>query len=79
MKECFTVQTAEYAVSHGIIHEPAYNWWVVHVFQKRDHIISAVKQSNTIYLKRMHKFGIDVPKTVLEAIALGGNNSDTLW
>ena len=46
---------------------------------KRDCIISAVNQRNSEYLKRTHKFGIEVPKTVAEAIFLDENNDDNLW
>ena len=68
----------EYAVAQGINHGPYYSWWVVNVLRKRDRIISAVKQRNAKYLKRTNKFGIEVPKTVAEAIALDENNGDTL-
>ena len=47
--------------------------------RKRDRIISSVKQRTVKYLKRTHKFGIEVPNTVAEAIALDENNGDTLW
>ena len=33
--------------------------------RKRDHIVSAVKQR---YAKRSHKFGIEVPRTVKQAL-----------
>ena len=46
---------------------------------KRYHIILAVKQSNAKYIKCTHKFDIEVPKTVVEVIALDENNGDTLW
>ena len=49
------------------------------MLRKKDRIISAVKQSNARYIKRTHNFGIEVPKTVEEAIALDENNGDTLW
>ena len=78
MKECYPVETAEYAVDQGINHDPYYNWWVGHVLRKRYCIISAVKQSNAKYMKCTHKFFIEVPKTVQEAIALDGNNGNTL-
>ena len=38
-----------------------------------------MKQRNAKYLKHKHKFGIGVPKTVLEAIGLDESNGDTLW
>ena len=49
------------------------------MLHKRDHIISFVDKSNIKYLKRTNNFGIEVPKTVAEAIALDENNDNTLW
>ena len=49
------------------------------MLRKIDCIVSGVNQSNAKYLKRTHKFGIEVPNTVAEAIALDGNICDTLW
>jgi hypothetical protein len=40
LKESHLLETAEYAVTQGIDHEPAFNWWVPHVLKKRARIIS---------------------------------------
>jgi hypothetical protein len=66
-------------VTKGIDHEPAFDWWVPHVLKKRDWIILLVRKRTTRYLKRTHKFGIEVPKTVKEALALDRKNGNTLW
>ena len=66
VKESNPVQVAEYAVSRGLVDEPAFAWWVPFTLKKRDRIIAAV---NKRYHKRTHKFGIRVPKTVEEAYA----------
>jgi hypothetical protein len=79
LKESHPIETAEYAVTHGIDHEPAFNWWVKHFLKKRERIISLVKRRNARYLKRTHKFGIELPKTVQEALALDKKNGNTLW
>ncbi len=60
----------------GIDHESAFNWWVTHFLRKRDRIISLVRKQNPRYLKRTHKFGIELPKTVNEALEL---DSNTFW
>ena len=78
MKAWYPVETSEYTVAQGINDESDYNWWVVNVLRKRYHTISDVKQSNTKYTKRTHKFGIEVTKTIAEAIDLGKRNGDTL-
>ena len=57
-------------------HEPAFAWWVQKFLRKRDHIVSAVKQR---YAKRSHKFGIEVPKTVKQALEIDRENGNSLW
>jgi hypothetical protein len=47
--------------------------------KKRDQIISLVRRRTTRYLKRTLKFGIEIPKTVNEALALDHKNGNTLW
>jgi hypothetical protein len=49
------------------------------VLRKRDQIISLVRRRTTRYLKKTHKFGIEIPKTVKEALALDRKNGNTLW
>ena len=66
-KECYPVQTPEYAVTNDIDTEPVFNYWVPHTLKKRDSIISLVNKPQTRYLNKTHKFGIDMPKTVKEA------------
>jgi hypothetical protein len=63
----------------GIDHEPAFNWWVPHTLRKRDCIISLVRKRNPRYLKWTHKFGIELPKTVKEALDLDKKNGNTFW
>ena len=77
-KECYPIETAEYEVAQVINKKPVYNWWVGNVLRNRDAIILAVKQRNAKYLKRTHKFCIEVPKTVAEAISLDEKNGDNL-
>ncbi len=79
LKESHPIETAKYAKILGIDHEPAFNWWVPHVLRKRDRIISLVRKRNPCYLKRTHKFGIELPKTVKEALALDKKNGNTFW
>jgi hypothetical protein len=66
-------------MSQGIDHEPAFNWWVPHVLKKHDQIISLVCKWTTRHLKQIHKFGIEVPKTVKEALDLDRKSGNTLW
>jgi hypothetical protein len=79
LKDSHPLETTEYAVTQSIDHKPAFNWWVPHVLKKRDQIISLVRKRTTRYLKRTNNFGIEVPKTVKEALALDRKNVITLW
>ena len=71
------MQTAEYAKAIRIDHEPAFNWSVTHVLQKRERIISLVRKRETRYVKRTHRYGIEVPKTVKQAYELDRINGNT--
>jgi hypothetical protein len=79
LKESHPIETAKYAEILGIDHEPAFNWWVPHVLRKRDRIISLISKWNPCYLKRTHKFGIELPKTIKEALELDKKNGNTFW
>jgi hypothetical protein len=79
LKEAYPAAVAEYVAAQGIDNEPAFNWWVHHVLCKREHIIALVKKWSTRFLKKTHKFGIEVPRSVAEAYALDKKNGNTLW
>jgi hypothetical protein len=79
LKESHPLQVAEFAYMAGIAGEPAYNWWVGWVIKKRDRIISLVKRRSARYLKRNHKFGIELPKTVEEALEIDRRTNTTFW
>ncbi len=78
VKESYPLQMAEYAIAMGVDHEPSFNWWVPHTLRKRDSIIALVKKRSARYLKRTHKFGIECPKTVEDALELDKRNGNTM-
>ena len=47
--------------------------------KKRLRIIYIVKNRNASYLKKTHKFGIEVPKYVAQTYVLDKKNVNTLW
>ncbi len=49
------------------------------MLRKREHIIELVKKWSTRLLKKTHKFGIEVPRSVAEAYALDKKNGNTFW
>ena len=73
-KRLVPVQVAEYAVKNIISEEPAFTWWVKFVLPKRDHIILKTQR----YWIKTHKYGIQVPNTVYEAILIDKYKGDTL-
>jgi hypothetical protein len=76
MKHSYPVGVAEYEISDRIADEPAF-WRRVHnTVKRRDRIIAkeALK-----YWQRTHKYGIRIPKTVKEAIAIDNENGNNLW
>ncbi len=73
------LQIADYSVAMGVDHEPSFNWWVPHTLRKCDAIIALVKKCSTRYLKHTHKFGIECPKTVEDALELDKHNGNTTW
>jgi hypothetical protein len=77
LQESHPIETAKYAKILSIDHEPAFNWWVPHVLRKRERIISLVRKWNPCYLKQTHKFSIELPKTVNEALELDEKNGNT--
>ena len=76
LKESNPVEVAEYAVSQNIATEPAFAWWVPFTLKKTARIVAAV---NKRYLLRTHKFGIVIPKSVEEALAIDKATNTSFW
>jgi hypothetical protein len=76
MKQSFPIETAQYARDHELLKEPAFDWWARHVLKKSLTVLSKIKSK---YWERTHKYGIRIPKTVKEAIAIDKENGDTQW
>ena len=77
IKNAYPIELAEYAVTHKINKEPAFNWWVAKVLRKRDRLINKMKTRKM--KKPSMKFGIEVPTTFEEAVELDRKNGNTLW
>ena len=56
--------------------DPDFKWWVRDVLRRRNRTIAKVKAK---YWRTTHKFGIRVPKSVDEALAIDKENRNTLW
>ena len=76
VKESYPVQVAEYAVLAHISEEPAFTWWASSVLKKRNRII--VKTMSKYWLQT-HKFGIEIPKSVIQVRQIDAKCGNTLW
>ena len=76
LKDSYPVQVAEYAASNRIADQSALKWRVPTVLRKRNRIVSKVKSR---YWKMTHKFGVRVPKTVQEALAIDEETGTDFW
>ena len=77
MKEAYPLQTAEYAVTNQLECRLALACWVGYTLWHTTQIIKAVK--NKHYHRRTHKFGIELRKTVCEALEIYHNTGTTFW
>lgn len=76
LKESNPVEVAEYAIANKIADEPAFNWWAKEALRRRDRIIKKVKSR---YWSRSHKYGVEIPKSVKQALALDARSGTTHW
>jgi len=76
LKESNPIEVAEYAVAQDIAHQPAFAWWVPFTLKKRKSIICAVKAR---FLKKTHKFGIEIPQKVSDAKRIDDANGNRYW
>jgi hypothetical protein len=76
LKELNPIEVAEYAVANKIVEEPAFAWWVRHALRVRDRAIKKVKSK---YWKRSHKYSIELPHSVREALRINKETGTTFW
>ena len=76
MKDSFPVQVAEYAVAQKLQDIPAFAWRVPETLKRKQRMIKAIK---TRYMKKTHKYGIRLPKTVKEAYQIDLETGTDHW
>ena len=76
MKESHPVETAEFAKAQGINQEPAFILWVPYTLCKRDVILATVKSR---VMKKTHKYGIEIPRSIKHTYELDAKNGNTMW
>lgn len=74
-KQSNPVDVAIYAKENGLVEQPAFAWWVPYTIKKKDRIIGAVKARVGL---RIHKYGVQVPRTLQEAYELDNKNGNKL-
>jgi Zn-dependent M32 family carboxypeptidase len=77
MKDAYPVQTAECMVVHKLSQEPAFKWWISHVLRRRQRIVEKLGKKK--YWRRTHKYGIELPKSVAEAMEKDTRTGTTFW
>ena len=75
MKEAYPVQMAQYAASRGLLYEPAFHWWEPYALRKCDGVTFSVRMRSK---KTTHKYGIQIPRSIAEAIRIDLENKNTL-
>lgn len=76
MKEANPLEVVKYATLNNLENHPVFAWWMPHTMKKKSII---VKQVSHRLAKKQFKFGIKVPNSVDEALALDKENGNTLW
>jgi len=76
LKESFPIEVADYAIANNIHEEPAFSWWVKNVLRRRKKVIAS---TSTKYIKRTHRFGLEIPKTVKRALEIDTENGNRMW
>jgi hypothetical protein len=77
LKESNPVEVAEYAVANKIDDEPAFAWWVRDVLKRRERVVKKLK-TRKVWQEKM-KFGIELPRTVQEALEIDCRTGTTFW
>jgi hypothetical protein len=76
LKQSHPLQLAEFAVARQIDHEPAFAWWVPYTIKKRNRVIKAMAKR---YFRTTQKYGIELPKTVQEALEIDRKTGTDFW
>ena len=76
IKESFPLEVSEYAKNNNIINEPAFAWWCYNALRKKKRYLSGAK---TKYWLKTHKYGVRLPKTIKEALAIDKETGTDYW
>ena len=68
------MEIAEYVIANKLEKEPAFAWWVHTALKRREAMISKMSKR----VRKKMKFGIFIPSTYEEAVALDRKSGNTL-
>jgi hypothetical protein len=74
--DAYPVQVADYAMTNNLSNEPAFRWWVPFVLKKRERILKKVKTTNWSVA---HKYRLELPKSVAQALAIDKKTGTDFW
>ena len=64
---------------HGVLITSLHSTGGLSLCSKKRQNNSDIRKQQTRYLKKSHKFGVELPKTVEHALALNTKNGNTIW
>jgi len=73
LKESSPIEVADYATASNLCEKPAFSWWVKNVLTRCKKMIGAASMK---YIKRTHRFGLEIPKTVKRALEIDTENGN---
>ena len=76
-QEVKPIEVAKFAITNKYADEPAFKWWVSKVLKGQTRLSGRVKSRCRKGLTS--KFGIDILKTVKDAIRIDKENGNKLW
>lgn len=76
LKDDYPMQLAEYVVRNNLQEETAFKWWVPGVLNKKDRMVAKIKSK---YWTRTHKYGIQIPKSIKEALRFDREDVKNHW
>ena len=75
VKDLYPIKLEEYAIMASISHDPEFACWVSYTIRKRNCIILKLKAK---YWKKKNKYGLEIPKSIAEAIRIDKENGNSL-
>jgi hypothetical protein len=76
VKNSHPVHLAEYAERNKLQELPVFKWWAKHTLRQSKRLIASITAR---YAKRTYKFGIQVPNSTEEALAIDKATKTTFW